>query len=270
MAIGVLILAYLFFGMLSFIAFTSARKMWYYASIIFGIGIWTVHGFLIVRRGVMAGRLPWTNTYETLILLGCLMMAVYFLILIRYRVFALGGFVGITIAFLLALTSLLSPEIEPLLPALKSNWLLFHVTAAFIGYAAFAVAFGSALLFLLIDLFAKRIFPKQMKMENIQVTLTYLDWLTYRLIAVGFPFLTLGIATGAIWANASWGRYWNWDPKETCAFVTWLIYVICLHVRNVNELQGKPAALLAVFGFLAVMFTYFGVNFWLSSLHAYA
>jgi len=266
MMTGILILGYLFFGILSFLAFAATRsKVLFYASVLSGLVTLAVHGVVIFKRGITAGHVPWTNTYETLILFGFLIIVLYFLTLIRYRTVGLGGFAGVVVAFLLALTSLLSPEIEPLLPSLKSNWLLFHVLSAFIGYSAFAVAFGSAALFLIIDVVGK--FSGK---TNVDATLAYFDWLTYRLIAIGFPFLTLGIATGAIWANESWGRYWNWDPKETCAFITWLIYAICLHMRNVDEVKGKPAAWLALFGFATVIFTYFGVNFWLASLHAYA
>lgn len=269
MVLGILILAYFFFGMICFAAFTLERKALVYASIILGLSALTAHGVFIVQRAWLAGRFPFANTYETLILLSFLALAIYFAAFFYYRIAALGGFVGIIASFLLALTSLLSPEIEPLLPALRSNWLLFHVTSAFIGYSAFAVAFGSAALFLLLDMGLNRFLRKRQQEKKVQDTLTYLDELTYRLITIGFPFLTLAISTGAVWANATWGRYWNWDPKEACAFVTWLIYAICLHVRRVEGLKGRPAAFVPLLGFAAVMFTYFGVNFWLASLHAY-
>lgn len=197
------------------------------------------------------------------------MMAIYWTTFPKFRALSVGGFAGLTAAVLLGLCSLLSSDIEPLLPALKSNWLLFHVTAAILGYASFAVAFGTAGIYLFLDA-ARKFVSRPEKRGEIEGRLEYLDRLMARLIAVGFAFLTLGISTGAVWANASWGRYWNWDPKETWAFITWALYGALHHVRSMENGSGRGFAVLAFFGFFLVMFTYFGVNFWLASLHAYS
>lgn len=257
MTIGILILSYLFFGVFSFLAFASHRKISTILSLIFGLVALGFHGAEIITRGIRAGHLPWANTYETLVLLSFLIIAIYFLTFPRYRMIVIGGFAGLIASIILALTSLLSSEIEPLIPALKSNWLLFHVVSAFIGYSSLALASASAAIYLVLS-FLKRD-PNQLK---------YLDWLTYRFICFGFPFLTLGILTGAVWANASWGSYWNWDAKETWSFITWLVYAVCLHLRSDEQFHGRLTAVVTLLGFATVMFTYFGVNFWLSSLHA--
>jgi cytochrome c-type biogenesis protein CcsB len=270
MSIGILMLCYLLFAVFSFCAAVSGRRIWFWLAVFAGLALLAFHGFLIVLRGIQAGHAPWSNTYETLILLSFLMMAIYWLTFRKFRALSVGGFAGLTAAVLLGLSSLLSPEIEPLLPALKSNWLLFHVTAAIIGYASFAVAFGAAGIYLFLDAARGFLAGRPEMRGQIDARLEYLDRLMTRLIAAGFAFLTLGISTGAVWANVSWGRYWNWDPKETWAFITWALYGVCHHVRSQKNGSGRGFAWLAFLGFFLVMFTYFGVNFWLASLHAYS
>lgn len=269
MNIGVLILLYFIFSLGAFIAVALGRRTPFYGAMIFGLIALVMHGILIFIRGISAKHFPLTNSYETLILLSFLIMAIYFITFPRFRSVALGGFSGLIASIILAFTSLLSADIEPILPSLKSNWLFFHVVIIFIGYAFFAVAFGSAAFYLFWDL-ARFKSEKSNVSDSIPEKLEYLEWLTHRLIAAGFPFLTLGIVTGAVWANVCWGRYWSWDPKETWAFITWLIYGACLHSKYIKESSGRATALFAFFGFLVMMFTYLGVNLWLASLHAYS
>lgn len=150
------------------------------------------------------------------------------------------------------------------MPALKSNWLIAHVATCFFGYAAFAVAFGVSIMYLI-------------KARNPEKTsgilghiprLEVLDELTHRMVLFGFLFLTAGIITGAVWANSAWGSYWSWDPKETWSLITWFVYATLLHARLMRGWQGKQIAYLSVLGFSAVLFTYFGVNL-LPGLHSY-
>jgi len=149
-------------------------------------------------------------------------------------------------------------------PALKSNWLIVHVITCFVGYASFAVAFGVSTMYLVTqrapggggDLLAR--FPAA----------EVLDELNYQLILFGFVFLTAGIITGAVWANSAWGRYWGWDPKETWSLITWFIYATLLHARMMRGWSGRRVAFLSIGGFMAVLFTYFGVNL-LPGLHSY-
>ena len=183
-------------------------------------------------------------------------------------ILALIGAFSAPLAFLAMAYASLSPNIsesiQPLMPALKSNWLIAHVLACFLGYAAFAIAFGISIMYMIKakdggesqGLLAR--FP-----EN-----DMLDELTHQMIMFGFLFLSIGIITGAVWANSAWGRYWGWDPKETWSLITWFIYATLLHARLMRGWEGKRIALLSIVGFVAVMFTYFGVNY-LPGLHSY-
>jgi len=268
MWLGVTQLMYFVDGILFFISARS-RQEWppKFAALLGLCGV-TVHLGYLVFRGIMARRLPLTNTYETLVLFSLLIMGLCLIGNKRYSAPLLGGFGAITAALILAACSLMSPEIEPLLPSLRSNWLLFHVLSSFMGYAAFAFAFASAAGYLMLDLrFSRQVMAdSSRRFSEMQ---DFLDWFTYRAIAFGFPLLTLGIATGAIWANTCWGSYWNWDPKETWSFITWFIYAGCMHLRF-SGMRGRTSAVLAVVGFGCVVFTYLGVNFLLAGLHDYA
>jgi cytochrome c-type biogenesis protein CcsB len=153
-------------------------------------------------------------------------------------------------------------EIRPLVPALQSNRILgIHVTTMVMAYSALSISFGASLLYLLQT--APRPFSRLPDAET-------LSEVAYWSVLVGFPLLTLGIALGAYWANNAWGRYWGWDPKETSAFITWLVYAGYLHARGLRGWEGKRAAYLLLIGYAAVLFTYFAVNFLISGLHSYA
>lgn len=207
----------------------------------------------IGMRWYIAGRPPFSNMFESLITFSWTIAAVCIFADLKYKIKSLSALVALMSLVALGYASLLDKEIVPLLPALKSNWLTIHVLTCFIGYAALTAAFVSSV----IILFKKK--------EN-----TPLDTASYKLIAFGFLFLTLGIISGAVWANSAWGTYWSWDPKETWSLITWFIYAIYLHIRVRKGWRGKKAAWLSVIGFLAMLFTYFGVNYLLSGLHSYA
>ena len=158
-----------------------------------------------------------------------------------------------------------SKEVHDLMPALKSNWLGFHVSTAIIAYGAFGVSFVLSIIFLLRDRMKEKGFldthiPQREK----------LDMISYRSVALGLLFLTFTIITGAIWAERAWGSYWSWDPKETWSLVTWIVYAIYLHLRVRRGWRGKTAAIFAIIGFICVMFTYIGVNTFLPGIHSYA
>jgi cytochrome c-type biogenesis protein CcsB len=179
----------------------------------------------------------------------------------QYNNVKMIGIVVVPVAWLAALyASTLNKTIEPLVPALQSNWLLAHVGVAIVAYGAFAISFATALLYILKEYYNYKWLPAKEKLND----------LTYQLIALAFPFMTLVLITGAVWAEQAWGTYWSWDPKETWSLITWLIYLGYLHSRLVLRWKGKASAWLAVIGFLAVIFTYLGVNFLLSGLHSYA
>lgn len=213
------------------------------------------------------GHAPFSNLYESLIFFAWTIVMVSLLIERHYKVPALGA-VTLPLGFWALAYASLSPnitqQIQPLIPALQSNWLIAHVITCFVGYAAFAVGCGVSILYLL----------KQGK-QSLAASLTellpdeeILDSMSYQLVIYGFLLLTIGIVSGAVWANSAWGRYWGWDPKETWSLITWLVYAVLLHARNMRGWRGKKIAYLSIIGFLAVLFTYFGVNY-LPGLHSY-
>jgi cytochrome c-type biogenesis protein CcsB len=168
-----------------------------------------------------------------------------------------------------SLSPSMESNIQPLIPALKSNWLIAHVITCFLGYAGFAVACGLGILYLLKGKDRQPDNPGLGIWSRIP-TLQTLDELIYQNVVFGFLLLTVGIITGSVWANSAWGNYWSWDPKETWSLVTWLVYAFMLHARFVRGWHGPRLAWLSVIGFSCVIFTYIGVNFLLSGLHSYA
>lgn len=152
-------------------------------------------------------------------------------------------------------------EVRPLVPALQNQPLLTaHVAMMILAYSALSVSFGSAVMYLIQGEGGR--FSRLPKAA-------LLDEIGYRSVMVGFPLLALGIALGAYWGNSAWGRYWGWDPKETSSLVTWLIYAGYLHMRGQRRWRGTRSAVLLIVGFVAVLFTYFAVNLWVSGLHSY-
>jgi cytochrome c-type biogenesis protein CcsB len=203
---------------------------------------------------------PLSNFYESLVFFSWCLAALTLIFLSRHAEGFLGVVGGLLASLVLAYASLgVDSSIRPLMPALKSNWLLVHVITAFLGYAAFGLAFGAAVLYLV----------QGSKKQTPGPARPLLDRLIYRAAVIGFIFLTIGILTGAVWAETAWGRYWSWDPKETASLITWFIYAALLHARLVQGWQGRPIAWLAVAGFGAVLFTYLGVGFLLPGLHSY-
>jgi len=212
------------------------------------------------------GRAPLTNLYESLIFFALTIAVIYLFMEFKYKIRILGA-IAAPIPFLaMAYASLpkINTDIQPLIPALQSNWLIAHVMTCFIGYAAFTIAFGISIMFLI---------KSSGEAPGSAITgripaFDILDELTHQMVTFGFLFLSIGIITGAVWANQAWGRYWGWDPKETWSLVTWLIYATLLHARLMRGWKGKKIAVLSFVGFLAMLFTYFGVNL-LPGLHSY-
>lgn len=218
------------------------------------------------QMGGETGHAPFSNMYESLVFFAWTIAALFLLVERRYKNRTIGAMAAPLACLALAYASF-SPDksIQPLIPALKSNWLIAHVITCFLGYAAFAVAFAVSLLYLVKS---KDVIPDPN--EKLRVPpLAVLDELTHQLVMFGFLFLTAGIITGAVWAKQAWTRYWSWDPKETWSLITWFIYAGLLHLRMMRGWRGNRIAILSIIGFLAVLFTYFGVNYWLSGLHSY-
>src|SRR5512143_537573 len=369
----------------------------------FGLVVQTIALLLRWRESYQMdiGRVPLSNLYESLVFFTWSMVLIYVIVEYKYKTRAFGAFV-MPVAFLaLAFINVsgVSAEITPLVPALKSNWLFYHVMISFLGYAAFGVAFAISMIYLLMDTeergpivnlayalgaivvlaflgyymaslgermktafwmgigvlvliwfiylvttgaknrpqvflfwslcvtlaiglltamgidffylitlkhlaagesFKKHMFESTFLSSSVSIALVswaaviglfglvwsqgmrlknllkqympaqdQLDDVTYRMIAIGWPLLTGGIITGAVWANSAWGTYWGWDPKETWSLITWFIYAIYLHARYVRGWKGTQMAVISAVGFLAVIFTYLGVNLVLSGLHSY-
>lgn len=215
------------------------------------------------------GHAPLSNFYESLIFFAWTIVLLYLLMEWRLKNRSIGAFV-MPVAFLIMAYASIAPginnRIEPLIPALQSNWLTSHVLTCFLGYAAFTVAFALGIMFLIksrtgVDSSRSRVIrllPSEYQMDE----------LMYSSTALGFIFLTLGIVTGSVWAHYAWGSYWSWDPKETWSLITWLVYAVMLHARLVRGWRGKRMAIMAIVGFACVLFTYLGVNL-LPSLHSY-
>ena len=216
------------------------------------------------------GHVPLANLYESMVFFAWAIILIYLIIEWRTKSKIIGVFV-VPIAFLAMAYASIAPDInnriEPLIPALQSNWLTSHVVTCFMGYAAFTLAFGCGLIYLLKNK-EKGNVEKPSDFLGKLPALATLDTLIYQSIALGFIFLTIGIMTGSIWAHYAWGSYWSWDPKETWSLITWLIYAIMLHSRYVRGWRGKRMAILAIIGFACVLFTYLGVNY-LPGLHSY-
>jgi cytochrome c-type biogenesis protein CcsB len=211
-------------------------------------------------------HVPLSNFFESLVFFSLGLPALGVVFFRRQLQGFLGALAALFASLILAYASLaVDSGIKPLMPALKSNWLLVHVLTAFLGYAAFALAFGAALLYL----WQGRATAVPSGPMAAAAGAREMDRLIYRAVVLGFIFLTLGILTGAVWAEQAWGRYWSWDPKETWSLITWFIYAGLLHARLVKGWAGRRIAWLAVLGFLAVLFTYFGVSFLLPGLHSY-
>lgn len=217
------------------------------------------------------GHAPLTNLYESLLFFAWSMTLFYILLELKFKVRVLGALVmPLTVAAMAyaSLSATINQDISPLIPALQSNWLLAHVITCFIGYGAFAVAAGIGVLYLLKHFAVQRKLPQNNPLSTLP-ELPVLDDLTHKTIIFGFMWLTVGIITGAVWANEAWGTYWSWDPKETWSIITWFVYALALHARFTRGWSGTRIAWLAILGFLSVLFTYFGVNFVLSGLHSY-
>jgi len=244
------------------------------------LGTWVaVGGFALNTLGIILrwvesyqmgiGHAPLSNMYESLVFFAWTVILIYLLIEWKYGFKSIGAF-ATPFAFLsMAYASFSSVKsgIQPLIPALKSNWLIAHVMTCFLGYSAFAIACGISVMYMMKN---RNGTERNNGLWNLMPASGTLDDICYRTVLVGFLMLTVGIITGAVWAHSAWGTYWSWDPKETWSLVTWLVYATLLHARFVRGWQGKRIAVLSIVGFACVIFTYFGVNFLLRGLHSYA
>ena len=255
-----------FSAMILYFVFIAARKeiLSRIAVIVQAAGF-LLHTAALVCRGIGAGRLPLTNQYEFATSFAWGLCLVSLIFVIRFRFPVLGAFASPVMFLVIGYAAMQSREVHELMPALRSNWLGFHVSTAIIAYGSFGVSFVLAVIFLLRDRMTEGGFLDQHIPDR-----EMLDIISYRSISLGLLFLTFTILTGAIWAERAWGSYWSWDPKETWSLITWIIYAIYLHLRIRRGYEGRAAAVFAAVGFVCVLFTYIGVNTFLPGVHSYA
>ncbi|MBN1254227.1 MAG: c-type cytochrome biogenesis protein CcsB [Deltaproteobacteria bacterium] len=243
------------------------RKVAWVGRMLLSVGF-IAHCLTFFLRYIEAGHTPVINLYESLSFFAWLVVGLYLLLRFRYKVEVLGAFVSPLALLLVIWAATLPKEILSLPPILKSWWFPIHVTFAFLGYAAFTLAFCAGVVYLIQE--------RLVKTKNIGTflerlpSLEVLDKISYRALTIGFPLLTIGIITGAAWAEYAWGAYWSGDQKETWSLITWLLYAALLHQRLMVGWRGKKAAIMAIVGFGAVLFTFLGVNLLMEGHHTYA
>ena len=255
---------------------------------------------ILGSRWIVAGYFPLSNLYESLLFLTWTLLTIYLFVEYKTKSKLIGATL-IPVALLInGFANLtLPPEMQkasPLVPALQSNWLMMHVSMMMLSYATLIVGSLLSILFLIISkgkdlnyhvlnnsqdnlepsllnnmaVAYDKSFSLGSKQKKSQTRLLYnIDNWSYRVIGLGFPFLTIGIIAGGVWANEAWGSYWSWDPKETWALITWLVFAAYLHARITKNWQGKRTAILGSLGFFVIWVCYLGVNFLGKGLHSY-
>jgi cytochrome c-type biogenesis protein CcsB len=231
------------------------------------IGAGALHTLYLVVRYFEAGHTPLSNHHETISFFALSLTWGYLSFHWRYNVKNFGTFVSPLITILMLIATFSSREITPLPPVLQSLWLPVHASIAIMSYGFLALAFCGGIMYLLQEgeLKKKRFglfFSRLPSLES-------LDQLNSHCLAVGFPLLTLGIITGSVWSKQTWGVYWQWDPKETWSLVTWFFYAALLHQRFTVGWRGRRAAIMAIIGFSAILFTLWGVTYLMGGVHSY-
>jgi cytochrome c-type biogenesis protein CcsB len=236
----------------------------------------TVLGFIlhfgsVLTRGLAAHRAPWGNLYEFSTAGTLVAMGVYVGLVARQKARWLGLFIVTAVLIVLGLAvTVLYVDAEQLVPALHSYWLVIHVTAAVISSGGFMVGTLATALFLVKDAHDRGRLARFDNMLRRMPTAELLDRTAYRIYAFTFPLWTFTIIAGSIWAENAWGRYWGWDPTETWAFITWVVFAAYLHARATRGWKGRAAAIIALIGFGCFLFNEFGVSIFINGLHSYA
>jgi len=232
------------------------------------IGGGLLHIFYTVARMVSAGHTPITNNHEAVSFFALAVTWGYLSFRWRYRVKNFGVFVAPVIVALMLVAMFSSQAVIELPPALQSWWLPVHASIAVIANGFLALAFCGGIMYLIQEHEIKK--KKFGLFYHRLPSLEALDNLNRHCLAVGFPLMTLGIITGSVWAKQAWGTYWQWDPKETWSLITWFIYAAILHQRFTAGWRRRRAAIMAIIGFAAALFTLWGVNYILGGVHSYA
>ena len=256
--------------------------------------------FILCSRWIVAGYFPFSNLYESLLFLTWTLLTIYLYIEFKTKSKLIGSVLIPVALFINGFANLtLSADMQkssPLVPALQSNWLMMHVSMMMLSYATLIMGSLLCILFLVIskyqDVDLKVVEKSYVPLYNVMVDyyenqlfssspspelselgklklLQSLDNWSYRIIGLGFPFLTIGIIAGGVWANEAWGSYWSWDPKETWALITWIVFATYLHSRITKGWEGRKTAVLGSIGFFVIWICYLGVNFLGKGLHSY-
>jgi cytochrome c-type biogenesis protein CcsB len=255
--------------------------------------------FILCSRWIVAGYFPLSNLYESLLFLTWALLTLYLYVELKTNSNLIGAVLLPVTLFIIGFANLtLSADMQkssPLVPALQSNWLMMHVSMMILSYATLIIGSLLCLLFLviskaqeidlkiinksftsvynkIIDYYENKIVsvssPEIVEFGKVKLLHSLDNW-SYRIIGLGFPFLTIGIISGGVWANEAWGSYWSWDPKETWALITWIIFATYLHSRITKGWEGKKTAIIGSVGFFVIWICYLGVNFLGKGLHSY-
>ncbi|HEX7161296.1 MAG TPA: c-type cytochrome biogenesis protein CcsB [Trebonia sp.] len=248
---------------------------WVRAAVTFSALGMVAHLVAVVTRGLAVDRAPWGNMYEFITALTCVAAIFFGYIVVRYRAWSLGVFVmgAVVLALGLAETLIYTPA-GPLVPALQSYWLSIHVTAMTLATGIFFVATVLGIMYLVAERYRARVAAGKTQPGNGLIaripSSAQLDKLTYRTVVFGFPMWTFGVIAGAIWADQAWGRYWGWDPVETWAFITWVIYAAYLHARATAGWRGARAHYIQLLGFACLITNMLVVQVFITGMHSYA
>ena len=229
----------------------------------------------LIARFELTHVWPLLNLYGSLSLFAAMSVAIFIVFAFRYRLWFAGGFVLALAAIFLAYGVTWYEGTMPPVPSLQSYWAKIHVPIVVSSYAAFLVAFVFSCIYLM------KYYAERSTMGDAQhrgaiarwlaalPSLPQLDVIVYRAVAIGLPLISIGIITGAMWAKEAWGAYWQWDPKETAALFSWIIYLAYMHLHTRHAWRGLRTSWVSVIGFLSIIFCYLGVNIWISGLHSY-
>jgi cytochrome c-type biogenesis protein CcsB len=233
------------------------------------------HALAVLTRGLAVHRAPWGNMYEFVTALTCFAAIFFLWVMIRYRAWSLGVFVMGAVVVILGLAeTLIYTAAGNLVPALQSYWLSIHVTAMTVATGVFFVAAVLGVVYLVVDRYNRRVAAGKSQPGNGIIarlpSLEQLDRLAYRTVVFGFPVWTFGVMAGAIWADEAWGRYWGWDPVETWAFITWVVYAAFLHSRATAGWRGRRAHYVQLLGFVTLAFNILVVQVFITGMHSYA
>jgi len=258
------------FSYLAFLAYRRDGLRWLGLMLtVPGAGL---HLLSVVTRGIADGHYPLANMFEYSSLLALVAVVTFLVMSRRYPAAALGGGLALLVAVtLMGIGFAVYQTPEPLVPALQSYWLKIHVTSMMTASGILVLSFVFALLYLVKDRSqSPRSWLHGSAVAVRLPALETLERLTFRAILLGFPIWTFGTIAGAIWGEHAWGRWWGWDPKETWAAITWMVYAIYLHANALRQWRGRRTALLATAGFVSILITLYAVNLWIVGLHSYA